>query len=124
MAQCNAIGEDRHGRARGRVDTGFAVYSRRRRIDRLMVDLLQTHDGIFLGEIHDQPALVQSVTHLLPLLKASGVGTLSMELPQGIVDAVHSNQTYDDYRTAGGLACLKRLTLRSSKPREDLAFES
>jgi hypothetical protein len=81
-----------------------------KRIDRLMTDLLQTHDGLFLGEAHNQPAMEQSVTKLLPMLKAAGVGTLSIELPQSVVDSVHVNQSYDDYRGTCGPHGLKKTT--------------
>ena len=53
-----------------------------KRFDHLLVELLANNDGIFIGEEHTAPSLVQSITKLLPMLKAHGVATLSIELDQ------------------------------------------
>lgn len=50
------------------------------RIDHVLVNLLKSNDGVFLGERHDQPNVRQMVTHLMPRLKAEGVTTISFEL--------------------------------------------
>lgn len=56
------------------------------RFDHFVAELLQRHDGVFLGELHNHPELRQATAKLLPYFKAHGVQTLSVELPQNIVD--------------------------------------
>lgn len=56
------------------------------RFDHFVVDLLQHNDGVFFGELHDHPELRQAVVKLLPYFKANGVETVSLELPQNLID--------------------------------------
>jgi len=84
------------------------------RFDHLLYRLLDQQDraggvfrGVFVGEKHDQPAIRQSLTHLLPGLRAHGLQTLSVELEQPIVDGMLRATTVDDYirqQSAHGLA--------------------
>lgn len=56
-------------------------------------------DGIFVGEKHQHPALRQSIIRLMPLLKANGVGTISLELPQEFVDQAVNGASLDTWQT-------------------------
>jgi hypothetical protein len=70
-----------------------------KRLDTLIIDLLKKNDGVFLGEHHDAPSLQQAVLELLPMLKDHGVGTLSLEFPQHLIDeAVHSKD-YNNFKS-------------------------
>jgi hypothetical protein len=58
--------------------------------DQLMTHLLNDPKnegrGVFLGEAHDMPSIQQSITRLMPHFRLNGVTTLSLELPQNLVD--------------------------------------
>lgn len=74
-----------------------AIASADKRLDHLLVELLDKGDGIFVGENHEAPVLSQSLGKLLPLLKAHGVETLSVEITQDRVDAMKKAKSYGDY---------------------------
>jgi hypothetical protein len=66
------------------------------RFDHVVLQLLEHNNGVFLGERHRDPSLRQSLIKLLPLFKASGVGTVSLELPQNIVDEMSRMPTSNE----------------------------
>jgi hypothetical protein len=70
------------------------IASSTKRFDHLLVELLSNNDGIFVGEDHTAPAIRQSIAKLLPLLKAQGVGTLSIEVSQERIDAITKAGSY------------------------------
>lgn len=53
-----------------------------------LMEILESEKGVFIGEIHSQPALRQALTCLMPLLKAQGVSTLSFETTQADIDEI------------------------------------
>src|SRR5690606_14101699 len=54
--------------------------------DQKLYELLQHHDGVFVGETHEIVSVAQALTYLMPALKAKGVTTLSIEHSQAEVD--------------------------------------
>jgi hypothetical protein len=66
------------------------------RFDHLMLQVLAEKQGVFLGEWHTDPAVMQSVTKLMPLLKANGVGTISVELPPDIIEAAWRAKSWEE----------------------------
>jgi hypothetical protein len=67
------------------------------RFDHLLTGLIEENEGLFLGERHDSPALAQAVIKLLPMLKAHGVRTVSLEFSQERVDAMQQTASYAEY---------------------------
>jgi hypothetical protein len=61
-------------------------------LNQRLVELLRdpNTNGVFIGELHDAPALRQSLVYLMPQLIANGVTTLSIEVPQHYIDAMIS----------------------------------
>lgn len=49
------------------------------RFDHLMYQLIEKNEGIFLGENHYKPMVVETISKLLPAFKARGVGTIGIE---------------------------------------------
>jgi hypothetical protein len=68
------------------------------RFDHFVVDLLARNDGVFFGELHDHPELRQSIAKLLPYFKAHGVETISIELPQNMVDQMKGFANKDEMK--------------------------
>jgi hypothetical protein len=78
------------------------------RFDRLIVELLEHNEGVFLGENHRHPSLMQAATKLLPLFKAHGLRTLSWETPQAVVDDIKPDESYLDYENRETLVHVRR----------------
>jgi hypothetical protein len=68
-----------------------------KRLDHLLAELLKEHGGVFLGEQHDSPSLRQAVRQMLPMLKANGVGTLSFEAPQSLIDEMLAAKSAQEF---------------------------
>lgn len=68
------------------------------RFDKFVATLLKNHDGVFFGELHDHPAMRQAVGKLLPFFKANGVATVSIELPQNLVDVIKDTANLEDLK--------------------------
>lgn len=68
-------------------------------LDQLLTDLLAKYEGVFLGENHHNPSLLESVTRLLPKLKEAGVRTISYELPQVIINDFITRKSVQEIQT-------------------------
>lgn len=81
---------------------------RRMPVEKTVDALLQKHDGVFLGEVHgysiDHPngkkyeqqgsvAMMKLAYDMLPTFKERGVNTLSIELPQSVIDDIAATKT-------------------------------
>lgn len=66
-------------------------------LNNVLYDLLDKHNGVFLGETHSGPSVRQSLVHLMPGLKAHGVKTLSVELKPEEVDDMLKYKTADEW---------------------------
>jgi hypothetical protein len=68
-----------------------------KQLDRLLVDLLKDREGVFLGEDHNSPSIRQAALEMLPLLKANGLGTVSLEVAQDMVDDAVRSTTWEEF---------------------------
>jgi len=60
------------------------------RFDEQIKAVLTEKEGVFIGEAHNRPGMVQAVTQILPQLKENGVRTLSLEMTQASIDQIMS----------------------------------
>lgn len=78
------------------------------RFDHQLYELLKkSKKGAFIGEYHEFPALRQALIYIAPAIKALGVTTLSVELPQSDIDAMLKAQSADEFLKSSLLGVLK-----------------
>lgn len=67
----------------------------------LLSELLHNNEGVFIGERHVDPALMQTLTYLMPQFNAEGVKTMSIEIGQSHIDDMMAAPTYEAWKAAG-----------------------
>ena len=54
--------------------------------------------GVFIGEIHTKPAINDSLRHLMPMLHAQGITTVSLEITPSIVKNILESQNIEVWK--------------------------
>jgi hypothetical protein len=80
------------------------------RFDHLLYRLIDENNGVFIGERHDHSSVRESLMHLLPAIKSRGVETLSLEIPQQMVDDIIKAGSADAWIAAQSEGELNKFT--------------